>query len=352
MGIQSLGIDVSVYQGDVDWPKVAATDVEFAILRAGYGKSVGQEDKYFKSNYSGTATIGLPTGAYWYSYANSVATAELEAETCLQVLDGRSFIYPVFIDIEETESGLSKAEYTNMAGAFCDKIAAAGYKAGVYANEYFLTNYIDSAQLGDYYIWLAHYTTETDYAERFDIHQFSNTGNINGVSGNVDLNRCYTDFAGSSGPSEAPESNEGLASGSKITLKNAALYISSTATKRSASISGIYYVYDGIVSNGRIRITNASNNVGKTPMGTYVTGWVSVSEISSENTAGTKLSLNNVNLYVSSSAKTPTTRVSGAFYLYDGITVNDRMRITNSSGNVEKTPMSTYVTGWINKSDI
>lgn len=354
MSIQLSGIDVSQYQGNIDWSKVVNDGIEFAIIRAGYGKLASQEDKYFRINYSAATAIGLPVGAYWYSYAMTVAEAEAEAVACLQVIAGKKFIYPIFIDIEEIpQNQFGKTEYTNIAIAFCKKIAAAGYKAGVYANKYTLTNYINTNQLNNYYIWLAHYTTQTDYAGRYDIHQFSNTGRISGISGNVDLNRCYTDFTGSVAPSEPSPS---LSAGDKITLSNTALFATSSAGNSSATKSGTYYVYDGIVINGRIRITNSPDNVGKTPMSTYVTGWINISGIEDSSSksyiAGTRLSLSNVSLYASADAKSASAKVSGVLYLYDGQEIYGRFRITNSSNNVGKTPISTYVTGWINKSDI
>jgi|GEM_PF-1413350 len=353
MSTQLLGIDVSEYQQSVDWSKVMNEGIKFAIIRAGYGSTASQEDKYFKWNYSETSRVDLPTGAYWFSYANSVKAIETEAEACLQVLDGRAFIYPVFVDIEEIDTLLDKAEYTNLALAFCRKIDAAGYKAGIYGNKYFLTKYIDSSQLDNYYIWLAHYTNSTDYSGRYDIHQFSNTGSVNGISGNVDFNHCYVDFTGSSEPSPP---NTSLPAGSKIIIDSTALYTSSTAVSRSATVSGIYYIYDDTIINGRVRITNSSNNVGKTPISTFVTGWINISGIeesaTSSNVAGTKLSFKNISLYVSSDAKSAEGNISGTYYLYDGLTINGRMRITNDLNNAGKTPMSNYVTGWINKSDI
>jgi len=283
MSIQLSGIDVSQYQGSIDWTKVVNDGIEFAIIRAGYGRLVSQEDKYFTTNYSGATAALLPIGAYWFSYALTVAEAEAEAAACLQVISGKNFVYPVFIDIEEISgSELVKEHYTNIAIAFCKKIAAAGYKAGVYANKYTLTNYIDTDQLSSYYIWLANYINVTNYTGRYDIHQYSNTGSVAGISGNVDLNRCYTDFIGSTTPTESitpTEPSTSFTAGDKVTLSQTALFVSSTAVNSSSTKSGTYYVYDGIVVNGRIRITNSLSNVGKTPAGTYVTGWINQSDI-------------------------------------------------------------------------
>jgi len=360
MSMKLLGIDVSKYQGNINWTKVAADNIKFAIIRAGYGRTATQKDEYFEANYSGASAAKLPVGVYWYSYATNVSGAEAEAEACLKVIRGKTFQYPVFYDMEEDkQAALGKTTCTNLAIAFCNKIAAAGYKTGVYGNKYFLTNYIDFNRLGKYYVWLAHYTTTTDFSKRYDMHQFSSTGRVNGISGKVDLNYGYTEFAGSSDSTNTPgpsAPNPSITVGKSNALNNTNLYASSAAANRSAVKSGTYYVYDGIVVNGRIRITNSSGNVGRTPMSSYVSGWMNLSDTGSvaapSHSAGTRVSLANVNLYASSDAKSAAARISGTYYLYDGKTVNGRMRITNASGKVGKTPVSTYVTGWINKSDV
>lgn len=103
------GIDVSVWQGDIDFAKVKANGIDFVIIRAGYGKLTSQKDKYFEQNYSRAKAAGLHVGAYWYSYAQSADDAKKEAQTCISVLKGKQFDYPVYFDIEE-KSQLNKGK--------------------------------------------------------------------------------------------------------------------------------------------------------------------------------------------------------------------------------------------------
>ena len=149
-----------------------------------------------------------------------------------------------------------------------------------------------------------------------------------------------------------PVINKGL----KITLNNTSIYASASSKNVSSTKSGTYYVYDGEVINNKIRITNSEANVGKAPAGTYVTGWIDASIITNVNnnklTTGSKLSLNGVSLYATASASRCSAKKTGTFYVYDDDIVNERIRITNSTSNVGKAPAGTYVTGWINVSDI
>ena len=97
----SKGIDVSRHNGAIDWKSVKDDGVEFAIIRAGYGKVISQKDAWFERNYQGCADNGIPCGAYWYSYALTPAEAEAEARVFLEAIKGKQFLYPVYLDIEE-----------------------------------------------------------------------------------------------------------------------------------------------------------------------------------------------------------------------------------------------------------
>jgi len=151
-----------------------------------------------------------------------------------------------------------------------------------------------------------------------------------------------------------------LGAGDTVKLSNDTIYASASATNGSKK-TGTFYVYSNEVINGRIRITNSKSNVGKTPAGTYVTGFVNVSDVTNTTdnspapaksyAKGTKITLNNVTLYANSSTKTGR-KISGTYWIYDGINVSGRMRITNAKSNVGKTPIGRYVTGFIKKSDI
>jgi len=303
------GIDVSKYQGNIDFSKVSADGVKFIIIRSGYGSSTSQKDTYFDQNYSGAKAAGIPMGSYWYSYASSVAEAEKEAETCLSVINGKSFTYPVFFDIEEnSQATLGKTVCTNMALAFCKKIKAAGHKAGVYANKDFFTNYVDgdAIKTAGYYRWVAHYGTTTDYSGSYDMHQYSSTGSVNGISGNVDMDYGFTSFSSSSsdslgatsidnsGSTSTSSSNSsstsGISAGTKLTLSNVKLYASSTAASSAGTKSGTYYAWDNQKLNGRIRITTNASYAGNAGQ---VTGWVNLSDVSVSGTGSTTSSDNS-----------------------------------------------------------
>lgn len=184
-------IDVSTWQGIIDWKKVKSQGYSYAILRAGFGRSESQIDNRFERNFSEASKQGIALGVYWYSYATDVADARREAQACLSVLGGRGLRLPVFYDMEEdTMTSLGKSTLTAMAKAFCDAVIEGGYRAGVYANPNWFTNYLDYASLrAAYPIWLAQWSD----APRLecDIWQYTSEGKVDGIAGNVDLNTIY-----------------------------------------------------------------------------------------------------------------------------------------------------------------
>lgn len=184
-------IDVSYWQGNIDFEKVKASGIEAVIIRSGYGRVAWQEDSKFKHNYAKAKEAGLKIGTYWYSYADSVESSVLEAKACLEVLAGKTFDLPVYYDMEESNvAGLGKEVLTNMAETFCEEIKKSGYKPGVYANLNWFRNYLDYGELkSKYSIWLAQYNTE-NYLD-CDIWQNSSEGKIPGISGNCDTNVIY-----------------------------------------------------------------------------------------------------------------------------------------------------------------
>lgn len=184
-------IDVSVWQGNIDWAKVKASGITCAVLRAGFGREASQIDKKFEQNYKNAKAAGLKVGAYWYSYAEDLADAKREATACLEVIKGKTFELPVFYDMEESfQTKLGKSTLTQMATAFMQSLLKGGFRVGVYANLNWFNNYLDYKFLyGTYYIWLAQYHTEAQLA--CDMWQYSSSGSINGISGNVDMNIIY-----------------------------------------------------------------------------------------------------------------------------------------------------------------
>lgn len=190
------GIDVSKHQGKIDWKKVSA-GIEFCIIRAGYGKSESQKDERFDENYDGCRKNGIPCGVYWYSYATSVEQAKEEAKTCLSILAGRELQYPVYYDIEEKATFANgKSTVSAMAKAFCDEIEKAGYWAGIYMSASPAAEYLTESVRTRYAMWIAdyRYKDKAHYAGPHGVWQSSSTGRVNGISGDVDTDTCYTDY--------------------------------------------------------------------------------------------------------------------------------------------------------------
>ena len=127
------GIDVSTWQGNIDYNKVKSSGIEFVIIRAGFGREPSQVDNCFEKNYKNAKAAGLKVGAYWYSYAVSVNDARLEADACMQVLKGKTFDLPIFYDIEERfQFDKGKSFCSQIAIAFCDKLKSSGLRPGLY----------------------------------------------------------------------------------------------------------------------------------------------------------------------------------------------------------------------------
>lgn len=181
-------IDVSTWQSDIDFEKVKRAGITAVIIRAGYGRASSQKDNRFEEHYRGAKAAGLKIGAYWYSYAMSVAQAEQEAQTCLCCIKGKSFDLPIYYDIEEeSQDALSMDTLTKMACRFCDTIIAGGYRAGVYSNPDGFSRQLDYDTISSRYsVWLAHWASRHTIA--CDIWQYSSEGRVAGVSGDVDMN--------------------------------------------------------------------------------------------------------------------------------------------------------------------
>ena len=187
------GIDISQHQGNINWGDV---NTDFCIIRAGYGRELSQKDPKFEEYYAGCKARGIPCGVYWYSYATTPADAEREANVCLQVIKGKQFEYPIYFDVEEQNAfNTGKNNVSAIIKAFCNKIEAAGYYAGLYMSASPLNNYVTPEVRSRYTVWVAHYgVSRPSYSGKYDIWQKASTGRINGISGNVDLDECYTDF--------------------------------------------------------------------------------------------------------------------------------------------------------------
>ncbi|MCM1530395.1 MAG: D-Ala-D-Ala carboxypeptidase family metallohydrolase [Alistipes sp.] len=195
-GVSTMkGIDVSAHNGNIDWQKVKSSGIDFAILRAGYGKLVSQKDKQFENNYSGAKAAGVPVGAYWYSYATTPDEARLEAEVCISILKGKQFEFPIFFDQEEKATlDTGKANCSAMIRAFCDVLEAAGYWVGLYTSRSALSTHIEDDIKTRYALWVAEWGSKLNYSGSVGIWQYSGKGSVNGISGDVDLDTAYVDY--------------------------------------------------------------------------------------------------------------------------------------------------------------
>lgn len=187
------GIDVSEWQGTIDWRKVAKDGVQFAVIHAGYGRELSQKDEYFDRNYAGARAAGIKVGAFWYSYADSVARAEQEARTCLKVLDGKHLDLPVFFD-QEYEPGilkLSTKTRTDIVLKFLETIKAAGRPCGLYSSTDFITTKLQANRLTAYPLWIAEYGSKLHYTGKVWAWQYTDKGRVAGIKGRVDMDHGY-----------------------------------------------------------------------------------------------------------------------------------------------------------------
>lgn len=190
------GIDVSKWQGDVDFGKVKSAGYKFVMINAGYGRYISQKDKCFDKNYSNAKSVGLNVGAYWYSYAVNAAQAEAEAKVFLEAVKGREFEYPLAMDIEDAvQQGLSNAVVGDIINAFCSYLESNGCYAAIYSYADFLKNKVPAECRKKYDVWVAHFDVdEPAYSDSYGMWQYSSTGKVNGVNGNCDLDYSYKDY--------------------------------------------------------------------------------------------------------------------------------------------------------------
>ena len=200
----SLGIDVSCFNGHINWKAVREQGITFAIMRVGgRGWMSGRiyEDTFLQENLLGAKNAGIKTGVYFYSTAVNTTEAVQEASVVIDKLKGAHLDYPVFIDMEFSGSfprgradRLATAVRVDIANAFCRTVIAGGYTAGIYASEYYMTSAMDYRALAQYSYWLANYTEGNampKFSGRYDLWQFTNAGQVSGISGTVDMNAVF-----------------------------------------------------------------------------------------------------------------------------------------------------------------
>lgn len=229
-------IDVSRWQGNIDWKKVKASDnADFAILRLGSGYDIHTEgDKWIVDESSGDAKfkeyakecnkLGIPIGAYFFSYADSVEDAKREAQLALEMLKGVKVDYPIYYDLEDnaTTGTQSSRTIAEMAKVFNDTLSKAGYQVGVYASKSWFNNELSDPYFKTQRQWVAQYYKECTYDGNYEMWQYTSKGSINGINGSVDMNFWYGDTPNSSPKVSAyVDSNESTITITATNVKNA-----------------------------------------------------------------------------------------------------------------------------------
>lgn len=188
------GIDVSQWQGNIDFNKVKNSGIDFVIIRAGYGRDISQKDPYFEQNYSRARAAGLKIGVYWYSYAVSADDAKREAQTCIQAIKGKKFEYPIYFDMEEkSQFARGMAFCDSIVTAFCTTLEQAGYFAGLYCSTGFLNGYVSETVRKRFAVWVAQWNSTCTYKSPYGIWQYG-TARVNGVVGDCDADIGYIDY--------------------------------------------------------------------------------------------------------------------------------------------------------------
>ena len=195
-----LGIDVSKWNGNIDWNAVKNSGISYVIIRCGYrGSTTGAmiEDPKFKSNIQGALNAGLKVGIYFFSQAVNEVEAVEEASMTIGLIKKYKISYPVFLDVEPSggrADGIDRNTRTKVIKAYCETIRNSGYTAGVYANKTWLESYMNAGELSKYKIWLAQYNTAPTYGGKYDMWQYSSKGSVAGISGHTDMNLSYMGY--------------------------------------------------------------------------------------------------------------------------------------------------------------
>lgn len=231
-------IDVSTWNGNIDWSAVVKSGIKYAMIRSSFGvENPNQVDNKFIQNIKNAAAAGVKCGIYHYSYAQSAEAAKKEAEFCLKTIKGCKITLPVAFDIEDSsQTHLGKDVLTNIVIAFCDAIKAAGYKPMLYCNPNWLSNYLHKDKLTNKYdLWLAQWQVS---APSYDcaIWQYADDGSVSGISGAVDMNYIYKDYTGSTAATKPatdtkpttstaqPTTTAAIKKGDKVTVKDPIIY--------------------------------------------------------------------------------------------------------------------------------
>ena len=258
--VLARGIDVSRWQGEINWSQVAADDVSFVMLGT---RSKGAVDPYFHRNIQQASAAGVKVGVYIYSLAVTVEMAEAEADFVLDLIHDYPVSYPVAFDMEDsTQGNLSKEELAAIANAFCKKISDSGYYPIIYANENWLKNKQDMS-LMDYPVWVARYSARPSYQNPV-MWQATSTGSVKGINGNVDIDFQFKDFSG-----QIPANTWRTINGKRYYYRNYAKQKNAWAQDSS---DWYYMDSEGLASTGWITVSGSRYYLDETT-GKMQTGW-------------------------------------------------------------------------------
>ena len=196
----SVGVDVSKWNGSINWKQVAASGVSFAIIRCGYrGSATGAlvQDPTFATNIKGAKAAGLKVGVYFFTQAVNEVEAVEEASMVVELIKNYGVSYPVFIDTEGSggrADRIDKATRTAVCKAFCQTIKNSGYTPGIYASKAWYNDNLNYNQLSGYRIWLAQYAQEPTFGKHYDMWQYSSSGAVGGIKGRVDMDISYLGY--------------------------------------------------------------------------------------------------------------------------------------------------------------
>ena len=195
------GIDVSSWQGEINFSKVKKSGVDFVIIRCGFRQQVGSEikqDKRFEDNIKEATKYGIPVGVYFYSTAITQKEVLEEASFVLNLIDKYEIIYPVVYDFEMFNSGRTKGVSDSIinknAKTFLSYIEEHGYNVMLYSNLRAINKHWKMDEFKDYKVWFAQYLDKATYEGEYEMWQYSDTGRVDGIKGNVDLNESYVTY--------------------------------------------------------------------------------------------------------------------------------------------------------------
>lgn len=213
----TFGIDVSKYNGDINWEQVKNEGVGFAIIRCGYrGSKTGAivEDPYFRKNIEGATSVGMPIGVYFFTQAVDEREAVEEASAVMSLIKDYKLTFPVFVDSESAggkgrADDLEVTQRSKVLQAFCETIRSGGYKAGIYASKNWFNKRLDVSKLSaDNVTWLAEYAEKTSYGGTYQLWQYSSAGRIPGIEGRVDMDLSYLDVGQGSNKRTTSKENQ------------------------------------------------------------------------------------------------------------------------------------------------